>query len=129
MSAILIVEDDPNHQFLLTHELTNEGYSVQTTRSGREAFALAKDKPFDLVVLDIHLPDMDGLEVLNRLMGVNPQLPVIIHTAYAAYRDSFMSWAADAYVVKSSDTSELKREIAAALCRRGEVSQPPCKEQ
>jgi DNA-binding response OmpR family regulator len=115
MNTILVVEDDPNHEWLLKRDLTAEGYEVETTRSGREAFALATDKPFDLVVLDIHLPDADGLNLLPRLLEIHPKLHVVIYTAYVAYRDSFMSWAADAYVVKSSDTRELKQAIAAAL--------------
>jgi len=98
MITILIVENDPHQRLWLEEELTDEGYCVLTTASGREALTLVKNKPPDLIVLDI-----------------NPKLPVVIHTAFAAYHESFMSWAADAYVVKSSDISELKRAIAAAL--------------
>ncbi len=119
MLTILIVEDDPHQRLWLEEELTDEGYHVLTTERGRDALALVQEKQPDLVVLDIHMPDMDGLDVLGRLLDINPKLPVVLHTAYSIYRDSFMSWAADAYVVKSSDTSELKREIIAALQRHG----------
>lgn len=120
MATILIIENDLNQQLWIEEELVNEGYGVLTTASGRESLALVRDMQVDLVVLDIHMPDMDGLDVLNHLLGINPQLPIIIHTAYPAYCERFMSWAADAYIVKSSDTSELKREIIAALRRRSE---------
>ncbi len=118
MGIILIVENDPHQQLWLEEELTDEGYCVLTTASGHKALALVKDEQLvDLVVLDIRMPDMDGLDTLSHLLDINPKLPVVIHTAFSAYRESFMSWAADAYVVKSSDTSELKRAIAAALHR------------
>ena len=57
------------------------------------------------------MPGMDGLEALPRILGIKEGLPVIMNTAYSQYQDSFMSWAADAYVVKSSDLTELKEKI------------------
>ena len=54
---------------------------------------------------------MDGLETLPRILGIKEGLPVIMNTAYSQYQDSFMSWAADAYIVKSSDLTELKEKI------------------
>jgi DNA-binding response OmpR family regulator len=69
------------------------------------------------VLLDINMPAMDGLEALSHILADRPDLPVIIHTAYAAYQDNFMSWAADSYVLKSSDLTELKARIKAALSR------------
>ena len=57
------------------------------------------------------MPGMDGLEALPRILGIKEGLPVILNTAYSQYQESFMSWAADAYVVKSSDLTELKEKI------------------
>ena len=68
-------------------------------------------EPLDLVILDIRMPGMDGLEALPRILGIKEGLPVIMNTAYTQYQDSFMSWAADAYVVKSSDLTELKEKV------------------
>lgn len=70
------------------------------------------------MVLDVLLPDRDGLDALGRIMEVNPKLPVILHTAHTAYRERFMSWAADAYVVKSGDLTELKTRLREALAKR-----------
>jgi len=61
---------------------------------------------------------MDGVEALGRILSEDNQLPVILHTAYATYKDNFMTWSADAYVVKSSDRSELKDEIRRVLAQR-----------
>ena len=61
------------------------------------------------------MPGMDGIEALGRILGQDNTLPVILNTAYSSYKDNFMSWSADAYVVKSSDLTELKAEIRKAL--------------
>ncbi len=55
--------------------------------------------------------DIDGLEVLGQIIGINNKIPIIINTAYSNYRDNYMSWAAEYYVVKSSDLTELKEKV------------------
>jgi len=120
MARILVVEDDKYHQLLLQEELTEEGHEVVLARSGEDALALLEDTKPDLVLLDIAMPGMDGVETLGRILSENNQLPVILHTAYATYKDNFMTWSADAYVVKSSDRSELKNEIQRVLARRAQ---------
>jgi CheY-like chemotaxis protein len=72
------------------------------------------------VILDISMPGMDGIEVLGKVLSVDNTIPVILNTAYANYKDNFLTWAADAYVVKSSDLGELKRAIAVALEKAAE---------
>jgi CheY-like chemotaxis protein len=57
------------------------------------------------------MPGMDGLEALPRMLGMKEHLRVILNTAYSHYQDSFMSWAADAYIVKSFDLSELMDKV------------------
>lgn len=125
MNKILVVEDNVLMQLWLVAELTEEGFSVLSAASGRDALAMVKEIEPDLVVLDVNLPDMDGVEVFRRLRAFNPQLPVIAHTAYEEYRETFMDLGGTAYVVKSSDISELKREIADAL-RRQDMDCPVC---
>jgi len=120
MARILVVEDDKYHQLLLQEELTEEGHEVVLARSGEDALALLEDTKPDLVLLDIAMPGMDGVETLGRILSEDNQLPVILHTAYATYKDNFMTWSADAYVVKSSDRSELKNEIQRVLARRAQ---------
>ncbi|MBV9867320.1 MAG: response regulator [Abitibacteriaceae bacterium] len=109
--TILIVEDNQNQRALYAEELSDEGYNVLTAADGREALATVKDNRPDLVILDINMPVMDGLDTLSQLLEYDKQIKVIINTAYASYQDSFTSWSADAYVVKSSDLSTLKSTV------------------
>ena len=111
MKTILVVDDDEAIRTLLQEELEDEGYKVLIATNARDALKMVAAEPLDLVVLDIRMPGMDGLEALPRILGLKEGLPVIMNTAYSQYQDSFMSWAADAYVVKSSDLTELKEKI------------------
>ena len=111
MKTILVVDDDEAIRTLLQEELEEEGYKVLIATNARDALKMVEAEPLDLVILDIRMPGMDGLEALPRILGLKEGLPVIMNTAYSQYQDSFMSWAADAYVVKSSDLTELKEKI------------------
>jgi two-component system, response regulator, stage 0 sporulation protein F len=111
MKTILVVDDDEAIRTLLQEELEEEGYKVLIATNARDALKMVAAEPLDLVVLDIRMPGMDGLEALPRILGLKEGLPVILNTAYSQYQESFMSWAADAYVVKSSDLTELKEKI------------------
>ena len=123
MPTILIVEDDEHQQLLYEEELKEEGYDVVVASTGSEALELVQRITPDLVVLDVAMPGMDGIEALGRLLARDNQLPVILHTAYGTYKDNFMTWSADAYVVKSSDLSELKAEIERVLAKRSQQQQ------
>ncbi|OPX20428.1 MAG: two-component system response regulator [Desulfobacca sp. 4484_104] len=112
MKHILIVDDDEKIRLLLSEELTDEGYEVKTAADAMEALKIIeKQEPLDLVVLDIRMPGMTGVELLPRIIGLREHLPVILNTAYTQYKQDFMTWAANAYIVKSSDLSELKQKI------------------
>jgi CheY-like chemotaxis protein len=111
MKTILVVDDDEAIRTLLQEELEDEGYKVLIATNARDALKMVANEPLDLVVLDIRMPGMDGLEALPRILGLKEGLPVILNSAYTHYQESFMSWAADAYVVKSSDLTELKQKI------------------
>ena len=115
---LLVVDDDVNQGILYEQELEDEGYDVDVANSGVQAIALLNSTQYDLVVLDIGMPDMDGLETLGRMLSMDNKLPVILNTAYPSYKDNFMSWAADAYVVKSSDLNELKGCIRESLAKK-----------
>ena len=120
MTKLLVVEDDANQRRLYEQELADEGYEVHSAASGKEALAqIGKSRP-DLVIMDISMPGMDGIEALGKVLGVDNTIPVILNTAYANYKDNFLSWAADAYVVKSSDLAELKATIKTVLKKRAE---------
>ncbi len=116
---ILVVDDEINQGLLYEQELVDEGYDVDVANSGKEALDRIENNAYDLVVLDIGMPDMDGLETLGRMLGKDNKLPVILNTAYPSYKDNFMSWAADAYVIKSSDLTELKNKIRESLDKAG----------
>jgi len=111
MKTILVVDDDEAIRTLLEEELVEEGYQVISANNARDALKIVETEPLDLVILDIRMPGMDGLEALPRILGLKEGLPVILNTAYTQYQESFMSWAADAYVVKSSDLTELKEKV------------------
>lgn len=117
-SKLLVVDDEVNQALLYEQELEDEGYEVDTVNSGIEALEKIKENPYDLVILDIGMPEMDGLETLGRLLGIDNKIPVILCTAYPSYKDNFMSWAADAYVVKSMDLTELKEKIKESLAKK-----------
>ena len=115
MATILVVEDDEHQRLLYEEELGLEGYEVILAASGQEAVAAVANQSVDCVVLDIAMPGMDGVETLGKILDINRQLPVILHTAYSSYKDDFMTWAAEAYVIKSSDLTSLKENIRKAL--------------
>ena len=115
---ILLVEDEEALRLLYQEELEEEGYEVFTAKNGKEALQkLRKEKP-DLVVLDIVMPEMDGMEALGRILGEQKRIPIILHTSHPGYQEDFMSWAADAYVLKSIDRKELKKKIKELLEKR-----------
>ena len=116
---ILVVEDEEGLRLLYQEELETEGYQVITAQNGREAIQKLEEKP-DLIVLDIVMPVMDGMEALGRILGRERRVPIILNTSYPGYREDFMSWAADAYVTKSIDLTELKTKIK-ELLERGKL--------
>ncbi len=117
MKKILVVEDEDSLRLLYEQELKEEGYEVITVASGEDALKVLEGDQIDLVVLDIRLTGMNGLEALEEMLLKNRNLKVIINTAYANYKDDFSSWLADAYLIKSSDLTELKSTIRKLLAQ------------
>ena len=116
---ILIADDERNIRRLYEKEFRQEGYMVLLAGDGMEAVEKVRSENPDLVILDIRMPGMDGIEAMGKILGVRNDLPVILNTAYTSYQNNFMSWAADAYVIKSSDLSELKSKVREILDRKG----------
>ncbi len=111
MTTILVVESDKNHLFLIEQELLLEGYNIVTAKDGCEALNKVKERPPDLVVMDIFLPDMDSIELIERILCRNRKTPIIIHTAYTSYKCKLITWLTVTYVIiKSSDLSGLKNK-------------------
>ena len=115
MTTILLVEDDKNQRLLYEQELRQEGYEIFAAIDGKDALEKVQEQLPDVVVMDINMPRMDGIEAMGRILSMNKKIPVIINTAFSNYKDNFMSWAADSFIVKSSDLSELKEKIKEVL--------------
>jgi len=112
---ILIVDDEENQRQLYVQEFEEDGYTVIEAENGRVAIEKVSAERPDLVILDICMPGMDGIEALGKMLSADVHVPVVLNTAYGTYKDNFMSWAADAYVVKSADLTELKRAVRELL--------------
>ena len=116
---ILVVDDDPHITNLLRRILAYEGYSVGIAASGNEALTRTLEHPPDLVVLDIMLPGLDGLEVVRRLRTAGDQVPILMLTARDAVPDRVKGFetGADDYLVKPFAHEELLARIKALLRR------------
>jgi CheY-like chemotaxis protein len=112
---ILLVDDEEHIRLLFKEELEEEGYSIDLASNGFEALEKLKEQHFDLVVLDIKMPGMDGIQTLNEIKKINKEQRVILCSAYGEFKQDFSSWVSDAYVVKSADTRELKDTIKDVL--------------
>lgn len=112
--TILIVEDDQSLRILYEKEFSEAGYNILQASSGQEAIDLLSNRP-DLIIMDIKMPGMNGMETMGKILSINKSIPIIINSAYSVYKDNFMTWPAKAYVVKSSDLSELKEEVKICL--------------
>ena len=104
---ILCADDEMAIRLLVSEELKEEGYVVYTAANGREALNIIEEVPLDLVILDIKMPEMDGIEALRQIKARYPDLPVVFFTGYGEYKQDFATWASDDYCVKSSDLSDL----------------------
>jgi two-component system response regulator MprA len=116
---ILVVDDDRSVRDALRRALTLGGYEVEAAEDGRQALARLASSAPDAVVLDVGLPEVDGLEVCRRLRGAGDRTPILMLTARAAVSDRIdgLDAGADDYLVKPFDLGELKARIRALLRR------------
>jgi CheY-like chemotaxis protein len=117
MKRILVVDDEENIRVLYREELEEEGYTVDVAANGQEALNKLNTFNPDLITLDIKMPEMDGVETLRRIRGIQRDLPVILCSAYGEYKQDLTTWASDAYVIKTSDLTELKDTIKLLLAK------------
>ena len=114
---VLFVDDDEAQREMYRRRLERAGYRVRLADSADAATEEVRAHPPEVVVLDIAMPGRDGLSCLQELLDIEPALPVIINTAYPGYAENFLSWAADAYIEKSSDLEPLLNAIEGAVCQ------------
>jgi len=128
MERILIIEDEDKIARFVELELQFEGYQVEKASNGRDGLALAKAHPFDLILLDIMLPELNGLEVLRRIRQFS-QIPIILLTARDAVVDKVMGLdgGADDYITKPFAIEELLARIRAVLSTSGTLEAGPLK--
>ena len=115
MKKILVVDDEENIRRLYKEEFEDLGYQVATVQDGPQALAALDAGGIDLVILDMRMPNMGGIEALRKIKERNSALPVIISSAYEEYKQDFASWASEAYIVKSSDTTALRETVKKIL--------------
>jgi two-component system response regulator (stage 0 sporulation protein F) len=115
MAKILIVDDEEHIRYLYSEELTDAGYEVITAESGYRLLERIEEEKPDLVVLDIKMVDYNGLDLLQDIRNRFYNMPVVLCTAYDTFKEDMKSIAADFYVIKSFDLTELKTKIAMAL--------------
>jgi two-component system response regulator PilR (NtrC family) len=117
MSNILIVDDEQSYRQLLSLVFEGDGHSMRTAVNGREALELVKEEPADVVISDVKMPDMDGIEMLRALRETQPDLGVILMTAFASVetaREAF-KLGADDFIQKPFDVEELKLIVKKTL--------------
>jgi DNA-binding response OmpR family regulator len=127
-ARILLVDDEQSIQTLLSYPLRKDGYDVVRAADGREALDRFAEEAFDLVVLDLMLPQLDGLEVCRRLRARSP-VPIIMLTAKSEEIDKVLGLelGADDYITKPFSMREFRSRVKAAL-RRAEMARPPTDE-
>ena len=118
---MLVVDDEVNIAELLSMALRYEGWQVAMAHTGTKAVAMAKDDRPDAVVLDVMLPDFDGMEVLRRMRGHHPDVPVLFLTARDAVEDRVAGLTAggDDYVTKPFSLEEVVARLRALMRRSG----------
>jgi len=119
MPTVLVVEDEPGIADFIRRGLSYKGYSVKVAHSGEEALELAQERLPDLVILDLMLPGMDGVEVCRRLRAADA-VPIVMLTARDAVTDKVagLEAGADDYITKPFAFEELLARVRAALRRR-----------
>ncbi len=115
MRKILLVDDEESIQIVYREEFEDEGYQVISALDGTSGLEKFKEEEPDLVILDIQMPGMNGVEVLRQMKMLRPSVPVVLSSAYQEFKRDLGTWASDEYVVKSGNLDELKATVKRLL--------------
>ena len=125
MTSILVVDDERSMRDFLKILLVKEGYNVETAATGNEALQLLNEQTFHLVITDIKMDGMSGLELLNSIKEQSPTLPVVIITAFASPDDAVFAMKNGAfdYISKPFNVDEIKSVIISATSKTSELAE------
>ena len=114
---ILVADDESSHRQMIEAVLTAEGYEVTQAEDGQAAISAVEEKFYDLVIMDVRMPNVDGIQALQKIKQISPDIPVIIMTAYASVGSAVEALKSSAYdyLIKPLDIDELKILVAKAL--------------
>lgn len=114
LGKLLVVDDEPEVRQLLQEFLSGRGYDVMLAGSGQEALATLKAEKLDLVLLDVAMPEMDGVETLRRIVGLHPSVPVIMVTANTdiSVTSKLLAMGAVDYIPKPFDLEYLDQAVS-----------------
>ncbi len=115
MKKILLVDDEKNILIVYREEFEDAGYQVISASNGEEGLTRFRDDKPDIVILDILMPGMNGIEVLRKMKMLDSAVPIILSSAYQQFKHDLGTWASDAYIVKSGDISDLKSAVRSLL--------------
>jgi DNA-binding response OmpR family regulator len=124
--SILVIEDDPSISWGLQMNLEAEGYQVRVAEDGETGLSLAQEHAYDLLILDVMLPKLNGLEVLRALRNDGDTVPIVVLSARGAEMDKVvgLELGAEDYITKPFGLAELLARVKAAL-RRSAIARPP----
>lgn len=123
---LLIIEDEPNLRTQLQQQLIKQGYAVDVAEDGQSGFFMGKEYPFDLAIVDLGLPKLSGIEVIQQWRELGKTFPILILTARGKWQDKVegLEAGADDYLVKPFHDEELLARTRALLRRSAGISQP-----
>jgi DNA-binding response OmpR family regulator len=121
MIKILVVDDEEIARITLAEILTLEGYHIDSVESGEEAVASLRRKKYDLMVLDLKMPGIDGMQVLKEVVDEQPNLVVVVLTAYGTLDTAIQAirYRVHDYILKPADPEQLIKSIQSALVKKG----------
>jgi len=122
LARILVVDDDESIRKVLATILEEEGYAVDTAENGKEAIKKSNEKLYNLALIDIRLPDIEGIELLTRMKPTTPKMRKIIITGYPSLQNAVeaLNKGADAYIMKPFDMEKILLTIKEQLKKQNE---------